>query len=69
MILGMCKDLGVTPEYVLHEMTYENLLMYGYATPVLDLEDKKDDWDPALDANNPENNREQSDGIVTNPFI
>ena len=34
-------------------MSYENLLMYGYAAPSYD--DEEDDWDESLDANNPDN--------------
>lgn len=65
MILGMASNIGVTPDYILHKMTWENLLMYGYATPVYDADD---DWDESLDANNPKNfmNKE---GKVKNPFI
>lgn len=66
MILGVCKNLGVTPDYVLHSMTYENMIMYGFATPTYD--DEKDDWDESLDANNPENFKGASEGVVTNPF-
>ena len=70
MILGACKNLRVTPEYVLHELTYENLVMFGYATPIFDPDEhkKEEDWNPALDANDPDNNKEQGDGEVTDPF-
>ena len=67
MILGACKNLGVTPDYVLHAMTYENMIMYGFATPTYDLDDK-DDWDESLDANNPDNFKGLAEGDVTNPF-
>jgi hypothetical protein len=67
MILGACKNLGVTPDYVLHSMTYENMIMYGFATPTYDLDDK-DDWDESLDANNPDNFKGLAEGDVTNPF-
>lgn len=50
----MCKTLGVTPDYVLN-MTYENFLMYGYATPTYDFDDDKNEWDERKDANNPNN--------------
>jgi hypothetical protein len=70
MVLGMCKNIGCTPDHVLYEMTYENLIMYGYATPVYDPDDKND-WDESIDANNPELARKIShgEGKVTNPFI
>lgn len=67
MILGACKNLGVTQDYVLHSMTYENMIMYGFATPTYDLDDK-DDWDESLDANNPDNFKGLAEGDVTNPF-
>lgn len=53
MIYGWAKLLNTTPDYVLYEMSYENLLMYGYAAPSYD--DEEDDWDESLDANNPDN--------------
>lgn len=69
MILGMCKNLGVSPDYVLYEMTYENLIMYGYATPTYDEEDEKGiKFDESKDANNPDNFKHLKAGIVTNPF-
>lgn len=68
MILGMCKNLGVTPDYVLHGMTYENLIMYGYATPTFD-DDDSTAFDESKDANNPNNFKNLKEGIVTNPFI
>lgn len=68
MILGVCKNLGVSPDYVLHQMTYENVIMYGFATPVYDPDDKND-WDPSLDANDPSNIKNGNEsGVVTNPF-
>jgi len=42
------------------------MIMYGFATPTYD--DDKDDWDESLDANNPENFKGASEGVVTNPF-
>ena len=52
--MGMCKTLGVSPDYVLN-MTYENFLMYGYATPTYDTDDEENNWDASKDANNPDN--------------
>lgn len=34
-------------------MSYENLIMYTHAAPHYD--DKVDDWDDSIDANNPDN--------------
>lgn len=50
-------------------MTYENLIMYGYATPSYDPDEQ--DWDEDIDANNPKMAGRLSQGTekVTNPFI
>lgn len=53
MILGWAKTLNTTPEYVLYEISYANLVLYTKATPYYD--DEKDDWDDSIDANNPDN--------------
>ena len=53
MILGWAKNLNVTPEYILYDISHENLVLYTKATPFYD--DEKDEWDDSLDANNPEN--------------
>ena len=53
MIYSWAKSLGVTPEHVLFEMSYKNLLLYSAAIPQYD--DEEDEWDPKLDANNPVN--------------
>lgn len=69
MILGMCKNLKVTPDYILYNMTYENLLLYGYATPVYDPDDKEE-FDESIDANDPKNaGKLGTTEKVTNPFI
>lgn len=54
MIYSWAKMLNSTPDYVLYETSYENLLMYGYAAPSYDDEDEQE-WDDSLDANNPDN--------------
>lgn len=59
MILGWAKNLNTTPEHVLYEMSYENLLLYSKATPCYD--DEKDEWDETLDANNPDNFKDNKD--------
>ncbi len=35
-------------------MSYENLVLYGCATPQYD-DEKEEEWDDRLDANNPDN--------------
>ena len=53
MIYSWAKNLNTTPEHILYDMGYQNLLMYSMATPHYD--DVKDDWDDSIDANNPDN--------------
>lgn len=53
MILGWAKTLNTSPEYVLYEISYENMVLYTKAMPYYD--DEKDDWDDSIDANNPNN--------------
>ena len=57
------KNLGVSPDYVLNEMSYINVLMYGYATPRYDSrkDKKKEEWDDSIDANNPDNFKSDND--------
>lgn len=52
-MLGWAKNFNATPDYILYGISHENLLLYTKATPYYD--DEKDDWDEALDANNPAN--------------
>ena len=54
MIYGWAKLLNTPPNYVIYEMSYENLLMYGYAAPSYD-DEETEEWDESLDANNPDN--------------
>lgn len=61
MIYSWAKSLGVTPEHVLFEMSYKNLLLYAAAIPQYD--DEKDTWDPKLDANNPDNFNNNTDSL------
>ena len=60
MILGVCKNIGCTPDYALYEMSYANVILYSRATPTYDdikesRESKKKKFDKSLDANNPDN--------------
>ena len=52
----------MTPDYILHEISHQNLLLYAAATPSYDTdkekkEDPKEDldWGGSLDWSNPEN--------------
>jgi len=52
----LSKNIGVPPEHVLYEMSYENATLYGYSAPYYDHDkDKEKDWDESIDANNPNN--------------
>lgn len=42
-------------DYVLNEMSYENILMYTHAMPSYDSDNESDEWDESIDANNPDN--------------
>ena len=53
MIIGWSKNFGTTPEHVLWDMSYLNCIMYTSATPMYG--DKEEKWDERLDANNPDN--------------
>lgn len=60
MILGWAKNLNTTPDYILYDISYENAIIYARATPQYD--DEKDEWDDSLDANNPDNFNNDSNG-------
>lgn len=55
--MSWAKALATTPEYILHEISYANLLLYGKATPDYSIKpDKKErEWDESLNADNPAN--------------
>ncbi len=58
MILGVCKNIGCTPDYALYEMSYANVTLYSRATPTYeDIKESKGKkkFDESLDANNPDN--------------
>ncbi len=56
MILGACKNLGITPQEAL-DMEYVNLLLYSAAMPRYNSKSSSDGprFDPSLDANDPNN--------------
>ncbi|MBR4366953.1 MAG: hypothetical protein IKP43_09255 [Bacteroidaceae bacterium] len=68
-MLSVCKNLGVTPDYVFHSLSFENLLLYCHATPVYPIAEGNDDsrWSSRHDANTP-GNITLPDGLVTDPF-
>lgn len=58
--------MGVPPEHVLYDMSYENATLYGYAAPYYDYDKakKEEEWDDSIDANNPENFTSNQDEIT-----
>lgn len=53
LVYNLSRIFETTPDYVLYDISYANLVMYGAAVPSFD--DEKDDWDDSIDANNPDN--------------
>lgn len=53
----MSKNFGVSFDYVLYDLSYYNMLMYGFATPSYSgkKEKEEEEWDDNIDANNPAN--------------
>lgn len=60
MIYSWAKNLGCSVEHVLYDMSYRNLLLYSAATPQFD-DEKEKEWNPKLDANNPDNFKPATD--------
>ena len=62
MIYGWAQALHCTPEYILHQISYENLVLYSSAAPSYDIKDKEEEeWDDSIDANNPDNFNNSND--------
>lgn len=57
----MSKNLGISPDYILNELSYENLIMYGYSLPTYNSDGETDEWDDSIDANNPDNFKDLAD--------
>lgn len=57
MIFSWAKLLNTTPDYILYDISYQNLILFSAAAPSYDdVNDKEDeDWDDSIDANNPDN--------------
>lgn len=62
MIYGWAQALHATPDYILHGISYENLLLYSQASPSYDTDKKpEEEWDESIDANNPDNFKSKND--------
>lgn len=59
-IVSWAKNLNMTPMEVLHEISYENLIMYSAATPQYD-DEKEPEWDATKDASDPDNFKGEDD--------
>ena len=57
MIYAWAQMFHTTPDYILHGISYQNLLLYNKAIPTYNTDPKKEEkeWDDRLDANNPDN--------------
>ena len=62
VIYGWAQALHVTPDYILHDISYENLLLYSQASPSYSTnKTQEEEWDDSIDANNPENFKSKTD--------
>lgn len=52
--MSWSKNLNMTPKDVIWNISYENLIMLGAATPQYD-DEKELEWDASKDASNPDN--------------
>ena len=52
--MSWSKNLNMTPKDVIWNISYENLIMLGAATPQYD-DEKEPEWDASKDASNPDN--------------
>lgn len=57
---------GLTPDYILYEISYANVALYSSIIPSYDSKKKKDNpkFDASKDANNPDNFKEDEKIIV-----
>lgn len=65
MIYAWTQAFHTTPEYILHGISYENLILLSSAAPNYDIKDNSEEWDESIDANNPDNfnNNEEEEFI------
>lgn len=59
MIYNLSQNTGLSIDDILYKWSFENVLLFSRATPSYDTDSKeeknKNKWNPALDANNPDN--------------
>lgn len=65
MIYGWTQSFYTTPEYILHGISYKNLILLNAAAPSYYSGAKEEEWDDSVDANNPENfNNDQEEEYI-----
>lgn len=59
MIWSLSQSTGLSIDDILYKWSFENVLLFSRATPSYDTDEKEEKqeekWNPALDANNPDN--------------
>lgn len=63
---GVCKSYNLTFDYVIHELSYENLMMYSAVLPTY--ESPKDKNKEVVDADDPAN-REKLRAIIRGEIV
>lgn len=53
MVAGVAKSFNLTPDYVLHRISYANAVLYGAVLP--SYKSSKDNKEPVIDADDPRN--------------
>lgn len=62
MIYGWTQTFHATPDYILHGISYQNLILYGNAAPAyITKTAEEEEWDDSIDANNPDNFKTDED--------
>lgn len=57
MIYGWTQMFNTTPDYILHGLSFQNLLLFNKSIPLYSTDTKKEEkeWNDRLDMNNPDN--------------
>ena len=65
LVYNLSQSTGIPVYDVLYKWSFENILLFSRATPSYDVEEEKEEkeWDERLDANNPDNFKNDADII------
>lgn len=65
LVYNLSQVTGIPVYDVLYKWSFENILLFSRATPSYDVEEEKKEkeWDERLDANNPDNFKNDADII------